>query len=870
MVFRARRARLLVALLFSLLGIGLPVVAPGLETTEPQAYPKAELETRLATARSILLSAQASDLSQSYRFQLEKALVLYYQASLIAPDAPEVWSRLGRLAEIRGLWAEDPQSQEALMAEARGHFLKAARLGQRGARPPEPVAPNPAAGSADPFVAELLWSSRLRRGEITTEELTRHYAFNDQNPLYQPGLWVDRRFILLSEPEPAKRDELLSLYQREFDEVWSAMPVEAPNQRPGGPARLKKIEVLLAWAETLLALINPSVSPPASTAPGSASQPSFLAPQTTPSQTTPSQTAPPWSPTSQGPTLFSEALSLGRRALSLPLGSTETNRLLTSLGQAELKVPSPALRDDLWAFRDLLFTNWLKAQPTNAEIWAVWGQDYYQRAATQADDKLWASLRAEGARKFLKAVELSSHQDQARAQWGRVLEIGAYNAPARPGSPPAESLAARYHKSLTEAQEQYRLAWERGEKLDTLESLARVSALLAFEAKTEEGFQTAFGEATRLGRLLVRYADNPAQAWLNWAQICLAFRERELAANFRSAVIAEIFAAHNHYLSSNAAQIPTLIELADEVWSLAAQFPEAQDQALSLLIDLCRRLARLAPAEPGYGFALGLAVFAQLANRPAWPDDPAVTSDPTAKKAFEEVLAAFLESLDSLSQWSPSSDSPPPSGQAQAYEPLRFLAPEVGQAWVYAPGSTFQERLASALNRPVGRLLAMARPETLPPWHQLRLAAFLRLVAASGYPPAEEQMAYWRLALRYLRLAREKDGPNQDLGAILAEEGLILAELNLLNPTPDPALLTEAETLWARAERLAPGSSRYAQARWAAWLGDQARLIKSLAHPPAWEDNLTWPSFPMAMSDPAFRAFRGASWLKSAWYGYSR
>jgi hypothetical protein len=502
-----------------------------------------------------------------------------------------------------------------------------------------------------------------------------------------------------------------------------------------------------------------------------------------------------------------------------------------------------------------------------------------------ADDRLWAQLQGEAAKKFARATELSPEKDRVQAEWGRVLErlalasgqaVPALAPPPRPGAlgpaapPAAGPPSPRRQKSLEAALAHYQLAWDLGGKYDAAESLARVAALLAFGAAGQAEFESLFLKAATLGRQAVRASDSPAGAWLAWARSLLAFREAGLPPARLGLAVAEIFAAFNHCLRSGPESVPRLVEMADGAWSLAAQFPEAQDQALSLLIEICRRLARLDPAEPGYGFALGLSLYAQLASRPAWPDDPAVTGDLSAKMAFQEALAAFLESLESLSLWRPRAASPAPAGQAQAFGPLRFLAPEVGQAWVYAPGATFQERLASALNRPVGRLLAMARPEGLPPWYQFQLASFLRLAAAAGYLPPEEQMAYWRLALRYLRLARGREAGGQDLGLIMAEEGLVLAELNLLNPAPDPALLKEAETLWAAAEKVAPGSSHYARARWASWRGDEEGLRKSLAHPPAWEDSLVWPSFQRAMADPAFKAYRGESWLKAAWHGYSR
>jgi hypothetical protein len=848
-----------------------------------------ELEARLAEARSVLLSANSTDLSHSYRFQLEKAVVLCYQASQFQPDSPLVWLRLGRLAEIRSLWAEDPQSQEDLLEEARAHFLRAARLGydQAHASPP-PVTP-PLNDPADPFVAELIWAGRLRRGEIDSAELTRRYAFNDLNPLFQPELWANRRYILLAIKDPLARSQEFSLFQKEFDQVWGAMPTLVPNPRPDPPT-LRKIDVLLAYTETVLALAEPGANPPVATpSPIGASDPndpSAPAPQASTTASAPTAPAPnpgganvktqnPKDVDNPPPLMtpahyFREALALYGRAFSLPLDPRDQERLLTSLKRAEYLAPDPGLREALWALRDQLFNFRLKTQGRDPALWAALGEDYYGRAEVQADDRLWAVNRTEAAKKFQKFLEFSPQKDRAHRHWGQVLEAKARLLAPGPGAVELGDRAARYSQSLTQAQEQYQKAWDLGQNIDDLQSLARVTALLAFEAKTFPEFLALFQKAVNFSHLAVRSAENPARAWLAWTEVCLAFTKRSLPLEYTERVVAEIFASYNHFLSAGSLAIPELIEIADGIWAIAAQYPAGQDQALSLITDICRRLKRLAPLEPGYGFALGLTVYAELANRPAWPDDPAVTSDLAAKRAFNEVLSSFLEGLEGLSLWRPSMDLAPPAGTGQAYEPLRFLAPEVGQAWVYAPLATFQERLASALNRPVSRLLAMAQPQTLPPWYQLKLASFLRLAAATGYPPEEEQMAYWRLALDLLRQAESKEPAGLDLGLILAEEGLVLAELNLLNPTPDPALLKEALSLWDQAEKLAPGSSHYARARWAAWRGDLAEMKKSLAHPPALEDNFTWPSFREAISDPAFRAYREEPWLKAAWFGYSR
>ncbi|MDR1084850.1 MAG: hypothetical protein LBP22_08330 [Deltaproteobacteria bacterium] len=809
---------------------------------EARAADSSEFEKRLEEARNILLSAKSGDLTLNYRLQLEKAVVLYYQASLLRPQSPEVWLRLGRLAEIRALWARDHQAADDLMEEARSHFLKAAQLGFEQAHPTAPPAPGPEPEAVDPFVSELLWSGRLRRGEITYEDLYRRYSGNDLSPLYRPGYWTDLRFLIRNLSDPPKKEELLAQAADQFEEAWRVMPVEVPVTGPK-PEKLKKINILAAWTDTLLALSADWPEPPADPKDQKASE---------------AQNA---LPAADSPDLFSRVLALYPLALKLPLDRFEISQLITRLEKAEPMAPEPSLQDALWKIKDDFFTFALKITKNDPSLLADWGRDYYHRADLQADDRRWAGYQAEAARKFTKYTELFPDKAQAHYVWGRVLEFGAYTVSPYLAELSELSQTARYLKTLTEARTQYEKALKLQESLEHLEALARVSLFLAFEAKDKEAFEAEFIKAVRLGHQAVRGADNPPQGWFNWGRDCLNFRQRIIPPPYRGYLTAEAFSSFNRYLNSNSVQLPSLTEMADLVWTVAAEYPEEQDQALSLLIAVCRKLTAIAPQEPGYGFALGLSVYAQLNGRPAWPDDPAVTDDYSAKKAFLEVMYAFLESLEGLSVWQQGSQAP---------EPLKFMAPEVGRPFLYANRATFQERLASALNRPVVRLLSMARPETLPPWYRFQTASFLRLAAASGYPPEEEQMAYFRLALHYLRLARTEEDNNPFLGLIMAEEGLVLAELNLLNPTPDPILLNEAESLWAEAEKITPGSSHYARARWSAWRGDEENLKKSLSHPVSWEDNLTWPDYRQGVKDPAFRAYINQSWFKKAWFGYSR
>jgi hypothetical protein len=167
------------------------------------------------------------------------------------------------------------------------------------------------------------------------------------------------------------------------------------------------------------------------------------------------------------------------------------------------------------------------------------------------------------------------------------------------------------------------------------------------------------------------------------------------------------------------------------------------------------------------------------------------------------------------------------------------------------------------------------RPFDLPPWYKLKAASFFRLVAASGYPPPEEQMAYFRLALALLEQAADEtlslypgDSSRPD---ILAEEGLVLAEMTLVNPKESSYLLKRAEDLWLEADRLESGKSHYARARWAAWQDDLQALKVYLRHEAKSQGFfLGWPSWKEIRFEPSFRKHARESWFKAAWFGYSR
>jgi hypothetical protein len=178
------------------------------------------------------------------------------------------------------------------------------------------------------------------------------------------------------------------------------------------------------------------------------------------------------------------------------------------------------------------------------------------------------------------------------------------------------------------------------------------------------------------------------------------------------------------------------------------------------------------------------------------------------------------------------------------------------------------------LNSFLARLLDLAPPEELPPWHRLQLASFLRRSAAAGYLPPEEEAAYFRLASRLLReteaILRAGGEDSHLLPFILSERGLALAESTLADPAGGGAALAEAARLWGEADSLVPSSSAYARARWAAWSGDPAELGRYLPHSARDEDLMLWPAFPEALLEPAFRSARDDPGFKRLWFGYSR
>jgi hypothetical protein len=887
-----------------------------------------------------LTSAGDEALARGYAALLDMASILCFQAGAERPDDPDVWKRLASLSETRGLFASDPEERLGLMEAAAAHFGRAARLeferasefpGAAGP-PPPPPAPD------DPYLTELAWDGRLRRGEVTLAELRRRHASENVGAARRPEYWLERPMLILAAPDGASRARALEEARVEFDELWGDMPAEVPVPGPGdklGPWKLKKVEVLEAWARGLVLLSGRAGDP------------------------------------GEAGALFLEALEIYRRAPALPLDSHELDILATRLDQAGPAAPDPASLQSLWSLQDELFEHRRKKFPQDPEILAAWGRALYARALRQSDPRIFKNYFAAGTEKLSEHVAASPSPAAALASWGAELEFGALPALGRLAGADGSDLALRAAEILELSLASYRGAHDLDPgRPGVVRALARVMLKLAVRLD-ETSFAALVDESERLSQTAVSRDPDPAGAWLRRGLDCLEASEAGRLPMARPAVgagrgdglngghgagagetsdggapgdpgeaaapwagdrlTALAYAAFHQYLASRPTDAGSLRSLADRVWRAAEARPDHRPRALALLLEVCQRLLVLDPADPDFHFARGLILHALLADSPDWPDDLAHSGSASARAAFDEALASLERGLELLSRAGPvppgaGRDFPgggfpaggpaPPgggsdlsgraggaSGAWRENRPLprpwgwpgprdrEFLSDEP------QPGATlssagFQERLGTTLKMELGRFLTLARPETLPPWLQLRLAGTLRRMASSGYPPAVDQMALWRLAETCLTRAQLNldplaDGPGAGAEAVLAglsgraarptllariraERGLLLAEMSLLAKPDREFLLTQAENLWRLAEEESPGSAAYARARWAAWDADRETLAPLLRHAADEQERLLWPPLAEAALEPAFRDLVGQSWFRAAWFGYDR
>ncbi|MDR2300757.1 MAG: hypothetical protein LBF38_01750 [Deltaproteobacteria bacterium] len=879
-----------------------------------------------------LLSAGEEALSRGYVERLDKVLVLCYQAGYENPEIPEIWKRLGVLAESKSFFVTDLKERLDLMDEAAGHFSHSARLEFERSNWEflESDEGEKRVILTDPFLADLIWLGRLRRDEVTMAEIYQRHAAENLDPSHRPEFWKERALFIQAKRDMAKQDTEIGEAREDFKNLWATMPQEVPWRSLAdkfGPQKIKKIEVLEAWAAGLIAIANQRENKDESQA------------------------------------LFMEALELYKLALKMPLDLFEFTALTNELDQGDLLAPDNDSLLALWGLKDSVYQLIIKKFPHDPSFWAAWGRDYYARSSRQSDYRVWHSYFQIAGQKFQSYVDKSPKPDQALAEWAGLLEQKTYPDLAYLNLLDSEDRLLRINVVLELAKDKYLAAMEIDpDRLSYIKSVSRVLLKLAtFKAGTE--FVDLLDESNRLAIRAISRDPNTPGSWLERGHDFLTFMELGTPdAEAKNRLTAEAFSAFYQYLLSNSGQVDNLRKVADRVWRASENSPGLRPQGFRLLVEICQRLISIEPREPDYRFALGLSLYSILATTPDWPDDLAFSDSLSAREAFEKALVNFETGLGLLSELERDAPSPVTLGLRSNQTPLP-------RAWGYAntedrgflsidpgPGAIllsagFQERFGTKVKMELSRLVTAAKPELLPAWYQYRLAALFRRVAASCYPTDIDQMAFFRLSNQYLTSAlkalpvgdgdgfkpsghlieyasneltlapaepqtnpearpgakpearpganpgvssepSQNQGPLPDsngpaLGAspsrgggvnsspslralILAEQGLLFSEMSLLVKKDREFLLESGRICWDLAESDSPGSSRYSRARWAAWSNDPEVLIPFLAHGVNEQTNLFWPSLSEAKLEPAFRDLIDQHWFKTAWFGYSR
>jgi hypothetical protein len=819
-----------------------------------------------------LLTANEQALSNDYRNQLDMATVLCFQAGYENPDHAEVWKRLGLLTETKSFFVTDPKERSDLMAEATAHFGHSARLEFEHSKQEvlDSEGPDPPLPLADPYLTELIWLGRLRRGEMTMAEIYKRYTAENLDPLHRPEFWQERALFIQSIQDPAQREAELTAAREEFLKLWLSMPVEVPWRGltdKFGPQKFKKVEVLFAWAAGLTDIANNEGDP------------------------------------ELNQTLFLEAIDLYKLALKLPLDLFELKALVSQLDQTDLEAPDNDTILALWTIKDVVYDHICKKFPEDISLWASWGRDYYSRSSRQPDYRIWLSYFKTAGEKYQKYVDKSLKPAEALHEWGSQLEFNTYPILAYLNLEDSDDRVLRIVTVLDLSLDKYRKAMDLAPDLLTnIKSLSRILLKLSI-FKPENEFETFLDESNSLAYLAISRDPNTAGAWLQRGLDYLDFLKLgKPGFEAKSRLTVEAFAAFRQYLLSNVGQIEDLRQMADQVWQASENIPGLRLQGLQLLVDICQKLILLDPKDPDYRFALGLSLYCFLDASPYWPDDLIFSNSLPTREAFEQALVNFetgLELLSDLERAAPSSVALGLETETNILpRPWGWLPPTISEFLSQEPGpgvnlvsAGFQERFSSSVKSELGRLVSAASPELLPPWYQFRLASLFRRVAASGYPTPIDQMAFFRLADLYLNSALTSLSSNQDhlttlnnntsssyqrhksqtlRSLILSEKGLLLSEMSFLVEKDADFLLQTAKQIWAQAEKDSPGSSRYALARWAAWTKKQEDLIPLLNHTAEEQTNLLWPSFSEARLDPAFKGLIDHHWFKSAWFGYSR
>lgn len=175
-------------------------------------------------------------------------------------------------------------------------------------------------------------------------------------------------------------------------------------------------------------------------------------------------------------------------------------------------------------------------------------------------------------------------------------------------------------------------------------------------------------------------------------------------------------------------------------------------------------------------------------------------------------------------------------------------------------------------------------------WDCIQMGGLLRFLLASNYLTEEYQALYRQRAEDYFQLVVNsedfspkglKDPEKSDLKAenktaienrryekslALTELGLLWAE-KALAENKESGLPPRTRQIWEEAEKIRPGSSRYARARWAAWRGEREEMLNNLRHGQQETQGLLYPPFKAAVQDPAFADYKDFPYFKRAWYG---
>ncbi|MDR2350162.1 MAG: hypothetical protein LBF41_06005, partial [Deltaproteobacteria bacterium] len=826
---------------------------PGREPRRP--LPPEEIKKRVAA-----LAAEAEELlftpdfphnpdATLYAANVEKALVLYFRMANLEPENPEHRQMTGRLYEIRALFANDPGTREEFLNAARAEFARAARADLDIAFDALPPEETEIFSASDPYIADLAYRGRLARGEVDFGELERRHARASGSHEHNPAYWEELFFPIRAIADPRKRLEAVNERLEAFDRVWAGMPTEV--LRKDNPGKFKKLDVMWAFAATLSNLSTLETE-------GELRE-----------------------------KLYERALLVLETALGLPLDQSEMEEFHHKLLEADAKVPNVSGRTALRALKDKFFLVYRKlpGKPPNALL--LWGEELYGRADAEPTEKGFDAQASLAREKFREYEKESPDPAKAAFEEGDVLEHGTARVSSWLLSMTPEARIARKRKVLSMALASYRKAASQNpDNLLYAKAVARVTVKLAELAADDKTFRATFDEGARLSRSACLREPDAGKAWLAWG-MDLVSMESPGFPGARERIAAEALVAFDVYLRTNSPFLSEHVAMADSVYKLGVEVPGLRGNALALLSVITGRLADMDPAEPAFRFAKGIALMSGLRALSLWPDDQNFAKGRPARNAFLEVLESYGEGLELLSLGAFETNASIDPGIVPAErginpaDPLaRFRSETKTLAFMEPPDfspftrakSSRSERLAKYFNLQVLRLLTLSEPDTLPPWHKLQLASFLRRSAAAGYFPAAEETAYHRLALILLTQAGENAATAPEdaalLPVILSEKALTLAELSLAIPGEKEFLLAEAEKHFLEAETLSPGSSNYARARWAARENDLDSLADLLAHAALEEDLYLWPTFRVATREPAFRKFKDDPRFKKAWFGY--